>query len=76
MSPPETDNPFELSPEHQERIRLRAYHLWESEGRPEGQAAEYWERARELDAMASNAPGMMPNPALGDSGPMIEEANL
>ena len=28
------------------RIRERAYALWEEDGRPEGQADEYWERAR------------------------------
>jgi hypothetical protein len=30
------------------RIRDRAYALWEEEGRPEGRAAEHWERARRL----------------------------
>jgi len=29
-------------------IRDRAYLLWEQEGRPEGQADEYWHRARKL----------------------------
>ena len=29
----------------EERIRERAYLLWESEGRPYGQDAEYWRRA-------------------------------
>ena len=28
------------------RIRERAYVLWEEDGRPEGRAEEYWERAR------------------------------
>jgi hypothetical protein len=28
------------------RIRERAYTLWEEDGRPEGRADEYWERAR------------------------------
>ena len=31
-----------------ENIRMRAYLLWESEGRPEGRADQYWARAREL----------------------------
>ncbi len=30
-----------------DRIRERAYHIWEDEGRPEGQQAEHWARARE-----------------------------
>lgn len=29
----------------QERVRQRAYRLWEQEGRPEGQAEEHWRRA-------------------------------
>jgi Protein of unknown function (DUF2934) len=38
------------------RIRLRAYLLWEAEGRPEGRADEYWHRARELiEAEAQSA---------------------
>lgn len=31
----------------EERIRECAYHMWELEGRPEGRAEEYWQRARE-----------------------------
>jgi hypothetical protein len=30
-----------------ERIRQRAYQLWEAEGRPEGRANDHWYRARE-----------------------------
>ena len=30
------------------RIRQRAYSLWEEDGRPDGRAEEYWERARKL----------------------------
>jgi hypothetical protein len=42
-------NPLDDSDEtEQQRIRQRAYHLWEADGRPEGRAEEYWERAREL----------------------------
>jgi len=33
----------------EERIRQRAYELWEDSGRPEGGAEEFWHRAeREL----------------------------
>ena len=33
----------------EERIRQRAYELWEDNGRPEGGADEFWQRAeREL----------------------------
>ena len=30
------------------RIRERAYRLWELDGRPEGKAEDYWTRARHL----------------------------
>ena len=36
--------------ELEERVRERAYFLWEREGRPEGRAEEYWRRAAELEA--------------------------
>lgn len=35
--------PFEAT---EERIRARAYALWESAGRPEGQAETHWHAAR------------------------------
>ena len=81
MSKAETDSPFELSAAHKQRIRVRAYHLWESDGRPDGQAAEYWERARALDALEANLPVQLPNP-LTNPGPqtsdgvLVEEASL
>jgi hypothetical protein len=31
-----------------ERIRARAYELWESDGGPDGRDDEYWEKARTL----------------------------
>jgi hypothetical protein len=58
----ETDTPFEPSAAHQQRIRERAYRLWEQDGRPAGHEQEYWERARELDAIATNPPAGQPNP--------------
>ena len=81
MPKPEIDNPLQLSEAHQGRIRLRAYHLWEQDGKPEGQADDYWERARELDALETYQPTMLPNPLVTDPGqdpeaPLIEEAVL
>jgi hypothetical protein len=32
----------------EQRIRERAYLMWEADGRPEGTAEEYWKRAQEL----------------------------
>ena len=77
----EADNPFEPSAAHQQRIRLRAYHLWESEGRPDGQSAAYWERAQELDAIEHNPPARMGEPISNDptqapEGVIVEEASL
>jgi DUF2934 family protein len=41
--------------ELEERVRERAYLLWEREGRPEGRADEHWRRAAELE-VAEAAP--------------------
>ena len=39
------------------RIRRRAHEIWEQEGRPEGLAAQHWDRAaHELDGEVSQAP--------------------
>jgi len=35
--------------DREQRIRERAYQLWEADGRPEGQAEEYWHRARAIE---------------------------
>ncbi len=61
-----TTNPLDDSDETRlQRIRERAYHLWEQEGRPDGRDADYWERARELVGMEESAgSGLLPNPAM------------
>ena len=43
----------------EERIRHRAYELWEEAGRPHGQSEKYWQQARaELEADAgADVPG-------------------
>ncbi len=33
--------------EFDQRVRERAYAMWEEAGRPEGRAEEFWERARQ-----------------------------
>lgn len=38
-------------------IRLRAYEIWESEGRPEGSERQNWERAAHELALAGAAEG-------------------
>jgi len=38
----------------EERVRKRAHHLWEEEGRPDGRADIHWDKARELVAIEDN----------------------
>ena len=33
---------FEPMPQTEDEIRVRAYHLWEAAGRPEGDGTEFW----------------------------------
>lgn len=40
----------------EERIRQRAYQLWEASGRPPGRDQEYWHRACELTAIEGTCP--------------------
>jgi hypothetical protein len=49
------DNPLQATPDRDARIRERAYHLWEADGRPHGRQEEFWERAKELIGMEDNA---------------------
>ncbi len=59
-------NPLDdQDPEYQDKVRERAYHLWEADGRPHGSDREYWERARELvDMELSGQTGQLANPAV------------
>lgn len=46
-----------------QRIRERAYQLWEEEGRPEGRAEANWDQASELLAIEENQhTATLPNP--------------
>ena len=73
-------NPLAIDPEREQRIRERAYHLWETEGKPHGRDVEYWERARELIGMEESAgSGLLPNPQTTPDSPRetgIEEAEI
>jgi len=70
-------NPLEDDPERESRIRARAYRIWDEEGRPHGRDVEFWERARELDAIESAAgAGQEPNPMTPAAKPAVEEAEL
>lgn len=35
----------------EDRIRLKAYQIWESEGRPHGRAEFHWDEAKEIVAL-------------------------
>jgi hypothetical protein len=80
QEPSMTANPLDDSRSRDQRIRVRAYQLWEEDGRPEGRHDEFWERARELIAIEDNPhSGQLPNPATlpgadPDRSEPIEEA--
>jgi hypothetical protein len=74
-------NPLHEDPERERRIRERAYHLWQSEGRPHGRDVEYWERARALIGMEDHPDsGRLPNPQAEGADPsapeVIEDATV
>jgi hypothetical protein len=39
-----------------DRIRERAYHIWETSGRPPGRDEEFWQRACEIVATSGSQP--------------------
>ncbi|WP_250516819.1 DUF2934 domain-containing protein [Caballeronia sp. INDeC2] len=49
----------------QDRIRRRAYEIWEREGSPEGRAEEFWEQAI-ASISAEDAQGEAPGNAAAD----------
>jgi hypothetical protein len=69
-----------IDPEREQRVRERAYHLWEADGKPHGRDVEYWERARELVGMEESAgSGLLPNPQNHPDSPRetgVEEASI
>jgi hypothetical protein len=73
-------NPLAIDPDREQRVRERAYHLWEADGKPHGHDVEYWERARELVGMEESAgSGQLPNPLTAPASPRetgIEEAEI
>jgi hypothetical protein len=40
-------NETSANQDYDERVRVRAYLMWEADGKPNGQADLYWHRARE-----------------------------
>lgn len=52
-----------------QRVRLRAYYLWEAEGRPHGRDQEYWHRALAEERVAA-----VPDSVIADVPPLAEVA--
>ncbi len=76
-----SNNPLEDDPAREDRIRARAYSLWEAEGSVHGRDQEYWERARELVGMEESAgAGQLDVPSPDDpsvmAGQAVEEASI
>ncbi|MFO1183751.1 MAG: DUF2934 domain-containing protein [Bauldia sp.] len=45
-----------MTPSREDAIRLRAFQIWEAEGRPDGRALDHWQRAStEIDSVAPTA---------------------
>ncbi len=49
-----------------EQVSVRAYYLWERDGRPQNRDWDYWLRAKE-ELMCENSRASNPAPALGES---------
>ena len=59
--------------EREERIRQRAYRMWEAEGCPEGRADAHWDKAAELVAIEDNFKfATEPVPSASEFGPTGE----
>lgn len=75
-----SNNPLEDDAARDERIRARAYHLWEADGCPTGRDIEYWERARELIGIEeSPGAGLAAEPFLRNTavqGEAVDEASI
>lgn len=55
------------------RIRERAYHMWDQDGRPDGRAEDHWALAREAIAL-EDAGGGATKPVDESKEPIVEEA--
>jgi hypothetical protein len=66
------------STDREERIRARAYKLWEENGCPHGRDVELWEQAEDLVGIEENpGAGLLPNPSNRDPALAgVEEAKI
>jgi hypothetical protein len=62
-----------MDPAIEERIRLRAYQIWEEEGRPAGRDVEHWIRAV-LELARDGSIRLMPGGVLQTDGVGADEA--
>ena len=62
-----------MDPAIEERIRLRAYQIWEEEGRPAGRDVEHWIRAV-LELARDGSIRLMPGGALQTDGGAGDDA--
>ena len=60
-----------MEPEIEERIRARAYAIWEQEGRPDGRHLEHWLEAKRL--VAADAARAMATAVLANAPPSQDE---
>lgn len=51
-----------------QRIRERAYHIWEREGRPEGRALDHWQMARSELALEHPTDDMFAPDPIAETG--------
>ena len=55
-----------MADEREDRIRQRAYEIWEREGRPEGREERHWDAAKEeISIEESQGQATRPNPSAG-----------
>lgn len=57
----------------QDRIRRRAYEIWEREGSPDGRAEEFWEQAK-TSLEEEDAQGTVVTPAVASEGAAVSSA--
>lgn len=58
----------------EQRIRERAYFLWQKEGSPEGRDQEFWERARLLEQAEAVSPVPQPDRDRSATDKRVDEA--
>ncbi|HTR10482.1 MAG TPA: DUF2934 domain-containing protein [Paraburkholderia sp.] len=57
-----------MNDEREERIRQRAYQLWQDDGAPDGKSDEYWSRAEKQIAAEYDAEGATSHIASDQAG--------